>query len=133
LADRTVAAPTPSAAVVETASPKNVTGTYKGLVEDSVAGSGEITFTLSQSGDDVSGTFSSICVGPRSSYTNSGSIAGTVDGDSLRVTASPSVSRTCPFSATAVITKGGAEISGTYATFGCKISASGTIQVDKED
>ena len=67
LADRTVAAPTPSAAVVETASPKNVTGTYKGLVEDSVAGSGEITFTLSQSGDDVSGTFSSIFAGPRSS------------------------------------------------------------------
>src|SRR4029450_7512365 len=89
----------------------NVTGTVRGTIHDSIAGTGTITVTLAQDDSDLIGTYQTTFADPRNN--GAGSVEGEVHGNALTLTATPSVPTACPFNVTAIVN--GAQINGTYA------------------
>ena len=67
----------------------NVPGTFRGTIQDSIAGTGTITVTLAQDGNDLRGTYQTTFADPRNN--GAGSVDGEVHGNGVTLTASPSV------------------------------------------
>jgi hypothetical protein len=110
----------------------NVAGTFRGTIQDSIAGTGTITATLAQDGSDLRGTYQTTFADPRNN--GAGSVDGEVRGNGVTLTASPSVTSfvppACPFNVTAIVN--GDQISGTYAAFNCTVAVSGTINLTRQ-
>jgi hypothetical protein len=110
----------------------NVTGTFRGTIQDSIAGTGTITVTLAQDGNDLRGTYQTTFADPRNN--GAGSVDGEVHGNGVTLTASPSVTSfvppACPFNVTAFVN--GAQISGTYAAFNCTVAVSGSLTLTRQ-
>ena len=106
----------------------NVAGTFRGTIQDSVAGTGTLTITLAQNGSDLTGTYQATFANP--SNNGGGTVRGEVDGNAVTLTTSPSVPTACPFNATATVN--GGQISGTYAAFNCTVAASGTVNLTRQ-
>lgn len=106
----------------------NVSGNFAGTVSDSIAGNGTLTLSLSQNGNNVSGTFQSRFANPASN--NSGSVNGTVSGTTLELTVTPSNPNSCPFRVVGQAT--GTQATGTYAAFNCSAAVSGTVTLTRQ-
>ena len=110
----------------------NVAGTFRGTIQDSIAGTGTITATLAQDGSDLRGTYQTTFADPRNN--GAGSVDGEVHGNAVTLTASPSVTSfvppACPFNVTAIVN--GDQISGTYAAFNCTVAVSGTVNLTRQ-
>ena len=110
----------------------NVAGTFRGTIQDSLAGTGTITVTLVQDGNDLRGTYQTTFADPRNN--GAGSVDGEIHGNGVTLTASPSVRSfvptACPFNVTAFVN--GAQISGTYAAFNCTVAVSGSLTLTRQ-
>ena len=106
----------------------NVSGTFRGTIQDSVAGTGTATVTLAQDGSDLTGTFQTTFANP--SNNGSGSVRGSVNGNTITLQTAPSVPTACPFNVTATVQ--GGQVTGTYAAFNCTVAASGTLTLTKQ-
>jgi hypothetical protein len=99
--------------------------TFRGTIQDSLAGPGTITVTLVQTGSTVTGTFqTSFAAG-----TSGGNLSGTSDDDTFMLIFTPSQPLGCPLNVTAIIENDieGDEIQGTYAAFNCPVVQTGSF------
>ena len=107
----------------------SLSGTYVGTIQDSVVGAGTVRITLSQTGSTLSGTWQMTFANPN--FTNSGSLSGTVSGQSITLTLTPSNPTTCPFNVTATM-MGANRFVGTYAAFNCGDTVAGSLDVTRQ-
>lgn len=106
-------------------------GSWRGTIHDSLAGSGSLSASMSQTGRDIVGTWSATFPdGTGGQFTNGGSLAGKIEGTSTLLQMYPSNPTTCPFNA--VVTRNGARISGDYAAFNCIEAVTGTVSLTKQ-
>jgi hypothetical protein len=91
----------------------SLTGTWVGTEIDTVAGTGNLTAILTQSGSTLSGTYS--LTFPNPIFSNSGTLNGTLNGSSISMTATPSLATFCPALDTATVNSAGTQITGSYA------------------
>jgi hypothetical protein len=109
----------------------SLNGNYSGPIADTVYGSGTILMTLSQNGSGLTGTYSSQF--PAAGVQGGGSMSGTVNnGQSLSASLQPSNPILCPYQLTGTIAGGGASISGTFASFNCTVTETGTFNVSRQ-
>ena len=101
-------------------------GTWVGTTTDNLGASANIRATISQSGASLSGTW----VSTNSSNTNGGMLSGSVNGSSLSVTLTPSITTACPLSVTAMVN--GSQMIGTYAGVSCTVAVKGSITMTKQ-
>jgi hypothetical protein len=105
----------------------SVSGTWSGTItSNQVAGSGPARVTISQTDNNLSGSWS--VTGPNGP--DSGSLTGSVDGSAVSMTLSPSVPTSCPYTATATVS--GNSMTGTYAAFNCTLPVAGGITLTKQ-
>lgn len=101
----------------------NVAGTWSGTVNSTYAGLSTFRATFGQSGNAISGSWST--------SSNGGQFSGSKNGASVSVTATPANPLTCPFTANMTLSSASV-MSGTYAAFNCSVSDSGTITITKQ-
>lgn len=102
-------------------------GSWKGTIRDNLAGNASLSASMSQSGRDIRGTWSSTY---GDGTINSGELIGEIDGNTVVVNLLPSNPATCPF--VAVLSRSGDTLSGDYAAYNCTVAISGTISVTKQ-
>ena len=108
-------------------STSSVSGTWTGsITSNQAAGSGPARVTLSQTGNNLSGTWS--VTGPNSP--DSGSLTGSINGSGVSLTLSPSVPTNCPYTVTATVS--GNSMNGTYAAFNCTLAVAGGVALTKQ-
>lgn len=126
--DSTPAAPTPPAAL-------NVAGTWDGTYSSAQLGFGSATLSLSQSGTAVSGTWSTRPSAGGGNGVGSGTVSGTNDltGNSgtFVLTMSPSDPRTCPFRSTMTVFIAQRQMTGSWVTTNCTVTANGGLILTK--
>lgn len=103
----------------------NYSGTWTGTMQDSVAGPGTATVTMTQSGSDLAGTWQAVFA----QGTNGGSAVGVVNGNEVAMELYPSQATACPYNV--VATRSGDTLSGNYAAFNCTESVTGTLTISK--
>ncbi len=104
----------------------NYSGSWVGSIQDSVAGSGTVSATLTQSGTSIVGTWQAVFA----AGTNGGSLSGVVNGSQVILELFPSSVTACPFRV--VATGSATSMSGNYAAFNCTGSITGTISMTKQ-
>jgi len=107
----------------------NLTGTWTGTIQDSVAGPGTILLTIAQSGTQLTGTWQTTFGDPANN--NGGSLSGTVGGGtSIALVLTASRSQACSYTVAATRDEDNDKhFTGTYASFNCALAQSGTIDV----
>lgn len=104
----------------------NYSGQWQGPIQDSFAGTGSVTATLTQSGNNLAGTWQASFI----DGTNGGSAVGVVNGNQVVIELWPSNVLLCPYNV--VANRSGSTISGNYAAFDCTASITGTLQLTKQ-
>ena len=107
--------------------PAEIAGSWSGPLTDALQGSGTLSFSLAQTGDSVTGTWSITFANPAADV--SGLAAGDVSGSTISILLRPSNPPTCqygPFRITATVT-GTSAISGSYASVQCVDGDTGTF------
>jgi hypothetical protein len=107
-----------------------LSGVWTGAFRDSLGGLGGGTFTLSESGGIVSGSWQVIyqTFAGRAQYNNSGSLNGTLAAD--LVAAQMTSQSSCVFVLQA--TRSGRHMAGSYESQGCATAQNGTVDLEKE-
>lgn len=100
-------------------------GSYVGPVNDSLSGSGTLSFTFTQNGVALIGSWSDTFSNTSSNTT--GTAYGVVTGSSVELYAVPSSSSACPLIAAGKLI--GTAISGAYSAIGCSVSQTGTFSL----
>jgi hypothetical protein len=104
----------------------NLTGTWTGTITDSLAGMGSLLLTISQTGHQLTGTWQSTFPNPTNN--NSGTLAGTINGDAIALTLTSTQTQAC--SLTVVATRDDDHhFTGTYAAANCVRLDNGTLDV----
>jgi len=104
----------------------SLTGTWTGTITDNLAGMGSLLLTISQTGGQLTGTWQATFT--NSTNNNSGTLAGTVDGDAIALTLTSTQPQACSF--TAVANRDGDDhFTGTYADSNCVRVENGTFDV----
>jgi len=104
----------------------DLSGNYRGTIQDSLVGTGTMTATLVQNDSTVTGTFqTSFPLG-----NGGGSISGTRSDDALTLTVTPPQPSACPLNMTAIID--GDEIQGTYVAFNCSVVETGSFTLTRQ-
>jgi hypothetical protein len=104
----------------------DIAGSWSGSITDGLLGSGTLSLTLAQSGDSVTGTWSTTF--SDTTHDTGGLVAGNVSGSTLSIQLRPLSPSTCqygPFDVTASVT--GTSMSGTYSTVQCAAEDGGTL------
>lgn len=100
-------------------------GQWSGSIQDSMAGFGAVTVTLTQSGSSLAGTWqANFAAG-----SNGGSASGTINGNQVILELHPSNVTTCPFRV--IANRSGSTLSGNYTAFNCLDTVSGTLNISK--
>lgn len=105
---------------------ENFAGNWSGSIDDQRLGSGTLTLSISQTGDSVSGIWSTAYADTANDI--GGRVTGSVSGSTLSILLRPLSPPTCqygPFEVTATLT--GTALSGTYTTVQCAVEDGGTI------
>jgi hypothetical protein len=105
----------------------DVSGNYRGTIQDSLVGSGTITATLAEDDGRVTGTFQTSF--PQGN--GGGNVSGSRTDNALTLTVIPTVATVCPVNVTATID--GDEIRGTYAAFSCSVAETGNFTMTLQD
>jgi hypothetical protein len=108
----------------------SLSGVWTGAFKDSLGGQGGGTFTFSESGGIVSGSWQVIfqTLAGRAQFNNSGSLNGTLAGD--LVTAQMTSQSSCIYVLQA--TRSGRHLAGSYNAQGCAIAQNGTVDLERE-
>ncbi len=113
-----------------------VSGTWRGTILDSAAGSGTITLTIGQRGPGLVGTWSSTFADV--SFNRSGSFSGTMVGSPFVLFLRPSIPIACGGDVTLngtlamSTTIAGDRMTGTYTVLNCSGVITGTVDVARE-
>jgi hypothetical protein len=107
----------------------NLTGTWTGTIQDSLAGTGTALFTFSQTGSNVSGTW-------QFTFQNlvnnaAGTLSGTAGDPAIALTLSAAQPQACSFTVVANFDDDD-HVTGTYTTFNCTLSQSGSLDVNRQ-
>lgn len=102
-------------------------GTWKGTTLDTLAGEGQLTASLTQSGNDLGGTWS---VNYPGLGITSGQVLGIINENEVILEMLPSNPDDCPL--LAVTTRSGSTLKGTYSSYNCSTSLSGEITATKQ-
>ncbi|GEM_PF-5693216 len=103
-------------------------GNYTGTVNDALAGSGTLSFNLTQNLVWLVGSWSDTFANPANN--NSGTAYGVVTGpSSLEILAVSNVAGACPFVATGTFS--GTTLSGNYTAIDCSVTDNGTFSVSQ--
>jgi hypothetical protein len=108
----------------------SLAGTWTGGFKDSLGGFGGASLTFTQSGSVVGGSWQVFflpSLGGSSKYNNSGSVTGTVEGNSISAVLSSQ--GPCPFVLQA--TRTGIHMTGSYAAMNCAVAQAGTLDLEK--
>jgi len=106
--------------------PFNYAGQWSGTIQDSLAGSGVVSATLTQSGTDIGGTWQATFAGGG----NGGTAVGAINGSQVILELYPSNVSACPYRV--VATRSGSTLSGNYAAFNCTGTITGTLTITKQ-
>ena len=109
---------------------EDLTGTWTGTVQDSLAGPGTILFTLSQDDARLNGTWQLTLADTRGN--NRGTLSGTVSDDSITMVLSSNPSPECSFTVAAERDDDD-HFTGTYAASSrCTLPQSGSLDVRRQ-
>jgi hypothetical protein len=105
-------------------------GVWTGAFKDNLGGLGGGTFTFSESGGVVSGSWQVIyqTFAGHAQYDNSGSLDGTLAGD--LVTAQMTSQSSCVYMLQA--TRSGRHMAGSYESQGCATAQNGTVDLERQ-
>lgn len=106
----------------------NYSGSWAGSIQDSVAGTGSVTASMTQSGTDFVGTWAADFAGTQ--YDNGGSLYGIINNESVVIDLQPSNSMACPFDV--VANRSGSTLSGNYSAYNCSVTVTGTLSITKQ-
>jgi hypothetical protein len=103
---------------------------WTGAFKDNLGGLGGGTFTFSESGGVVSGSWQVIyqTFAGHAQYDNSGSLDGTLAGD--LVTAQMTSQSSCVYMLQA--TRSGRHMAGSYESQGCATAQNGTVDLERQ-
>ena len=106
-----------------------LTGTWTGTIQDSLAGTGTALLTFSQTGSNVSGTW-------QFTFQNlvnnaAGTLSGTAGDPAIALTLSAAQPQACSFTVVANFDDDD-HVTGTYTTFNCTLSQSGSLDVNRQ-
>lgn len=101
-------------------------GSWVGTINDSVAGRGTMTVSMSQFGSQVKGSWTATYA----SSAAGGSLTGTVSGTSVVMSLVPSNSSLCPYNAVTNLV--GSTLSGNYTAYNCSKTITGTLTITKQ-
>ena len=118
-----VLGPMPMRAVV------SIAGNYTGTLWDSISGSGIMKGLIVQNGMTITGTLQTTFQNGRPS--DSGTVAGTFDGQSLVLTFTSSNPMACPGHATATRVSD-TRFTGTYTAVNCPVAVSGRFDISRQ-
>ncbi len=104
--------------VQESSAPPNMAGSWSGMLNDNILGSGTISATVNQNGVSLTGLFTD-------SFGRLGQVFGVIIGSTVYFDLVPSMAEACTFSATGSLN--GNTLSGTYNTVSCSVTDSGTF------
>jgi hypothetical protein len=104
----------------------NYGGNWSGTIQDSFAGAGTVSLTMTQSGNNLVGTWQATF----NSGNNGGSLVGVVNGNEIALELHPSNPNYCPYNV--VAQRSGSSLSGTYAAFNCLDVVTGSVSVTKQ-
>ncbi|HSX78451.1 MAG TPA: hypothetical protein VLQ80_07780 [Candidatus Saccharimonadia bacterium] len=107
----------------------NLTGTWTGTIQDSLAGTGTALFTFSQTGSNVSGTWQFTFQNPVNNA--AGTLSGTAGDPAIALTLSAAQPQACSFTVVANFDDDD-HVTGTYTTFNCTLSQSGSLDVNRQ-
>jgi|SwirhirootsSR3_FD_contig_51_1024155_length_6464_multi_4_in_0_out_0_1 hypothetical protein len=107
----------------------NLTGTWTGTIQDSVAGTGTALFTFSQTGTNVSGTWQFTFQTPTNN--NGGNLSGTAGDPAIALTLFAAQSQACSFTVVANFDDDD-HVTGTYTAFNCTLLPSGSLDVHRQ-
>jgi len=113
--------------------PKPLTGTWMGTLQDSLAGRGTLVLNLSQTNQQVTGTWQSTFSEARNN--NGGTLSGTGPAQDLLITMVWSTVQpgACSFTVTAMLDNNDEDhFTGTYVPFNCAQPGSGSFDVTRQ-
>ncbi len=109
----------------------SLAGTWTGAIRDSIGGlgGGNLTFT-GQSGPEARGSWAFFFqnFGSAKQFHTAGSLAGTVDGNSITVMLSPLTGCSLALQAT----RTGFQMAGTYTAVNCAVPETGSFDFEKQ-
>lgn len=106
-------------------STSSLTDQWAGSLDGSQSGAGQVVVNFTESGSSLSGTWESKFADP--SKNNSGTLSGTIDGNTVTLTLTPSDPNACGFTATGT-RSGDNEITGSFQTeSGYSVQETGTF------
>ncbi len=109
----------------------NLTGTWTGTIQDSLAGTGTTLFTFSQTGTNVNGTWQFTFSNPTNN--NGGTLSGTAGNPAIALTLFAAQSQACSFTVVANFDDDDNDhFTGTYTTFNCTLLQSGSLDVHRQ-
>jgi hypothetical protein len=104
----------------------NYSGSWAGSIQDSIAGTGSVTASMTQSGSNLVGTWAATFVDGN----NGGSLVGIINSNSVVIELHPSNPSLCPYNV--VANRSGSTLSGNYAAFDCTVTVTGTLNIQKQ-
>jgi len=107
----------------------DLTGTWTGTIQDSVAGTGTALFTFSQTGTNVSGTWQFTFQNPVNN--SGGSLSGTAGDPAIALTLFAAQAPACSFTVVANFDDDD-NFTGTYTAFNCTLLSSGSLDVHRQ-
>jgi hypothetical protein len=107
----------------------DVTGTWAGTLQDSVAGVGTLLVTFTQTDARVMGNWQMAFTDSRNN--NLGTISGTVGDPAIALVLSTAQPPACPFTV-AANRDDEDHITGTYASFNCTNAQNGTLDITRQ-
>jgi hypothetical protein len=108
----------------------NLTGTWTGTIQDSVAGTGTALFTFTQTGANVSGTWQFTFQNPTNN--SGGNLSGTAGDPEIALTLFAAQSQACSFTVAANFDDDDDHFTGTYTAFNCALPQSGSLDVHRQ-
>jgi hypothetical protein len=108
---------------------ENVTGNWSGPAQDTLAGTGTISATISQSADRLQGIWS--VVFQNSASNSGGNLSGMLRDQIITLTLSPTNPAMCTLSAT-LTKRGDDHYSGQYVGINCTLNETGMIDITKQ-
>jgi hypothetical protein len=109
----------------------NLTGTWTGTVQDSLAGTGTALFTFSQTGTNVNGTWQFTFQNPVNN--SGGTLSGTAGDPEIALTLFAAQSQTCSFTVAANFDDDDDDhFTGTYSAFNCTILSNGSLDITRQ-
>jgi len=110
-----------------------LTGNYRGVVQDSLAGSGTFTTTIIQDGESLRGTWRSEFADPTNN--NEGNLTGTIQNPSdphpsINMLLQPANATRCPLQFTGTL-RTPVEMTGNYTSANCSPVETGTLDVTR--